>query len=160
MARCSRKKKAVLFGSGWLYDIPLADVAGAFEKVILVDLLHPFATRRAVRRYSNVTLLSADITDSIEAVWRVSWTRGATLPVARPALFVGDRDVDLVVSVNLLSQLPCTAETYLRRGGEHGEQAIFNWCRGVIRAHLDYLRRLPGVVAIITDTEVRTISAV
>src|SRR5262249_49193405 len=62
MARCSRKKKAVLFGSGWLYDIPLADVAGAFEKVILVDLLHPFATRRAVRRYSNVTLLSADIT--------------------------------------------------------------------------------------------------
>src|SRR5438270_30342 len=41
MAQCSRQRKAVLFGSGWLNDVPLDDLARTFREVILVDAVHP-----------------------------------------------------------------------------------------------------------------------
>src|SRR5262245_59341303 len=88
--RCARRRKAVLFGSGFLHDVPLAELAAAFQRVILVDLIHPYSTRRRVSQYRNVECLGADVTGTVEGVWLAVERRGANLPVSRPRLFLDE----------------------------------------------------------------------
>ena len=158
MSHCSTHRKAVILGSGWLNDVPLADLAAAFRAVILVDAVHPFSIRRRVRRWPNVSLLAVDITGVAEAVYLCARKPGP-LPRHAPDLFCADPEVDFVASVNLLSQLPYWPQQYLHRAGVHAAAAIDDCARDIVRAHLDYLRRLPGVVALIADIEEMTITA-
>lgn len=152
IARCPLRRKAVILGSGWLNDVPLDDLADAFREVILVDILHPFAVRRRVRRRTNVRLLTADVTGTVYAVHHAAHT-GGPLPESEPNLFIDDPEVDLVASVMLLTQVHHLPEQYLIRAGRHAVEEIAGFARGVVHAHFDYLKRLPGVVALITDVE-------
>ncbi len=136
--------------------MPLPELAAAFEEVVLVDAVHPRATRRHARSFRNVRLLPADVTDTLEVVYKVADSPRVALPRARPKLFDGE-DVGLFASVNLLSQLPCLPEQYLLWAGAHTPEAIAAYSRGLVEAHLAYLRRLPGVVALVADVEVRTV---
>src|SRR5262249_15848495 len=130
-----------------------AELAAGFREVVLVDVVHPRATARAAARLGNVSLLRADVTGTAEVVWRVGRRPGEPLPRATPELFVADPEGDLAASVNLLSQLPCMAEEYLMRLGAHPREAVTAYARDVVTAHLGYLRRLPGVVAVVADVE-------
>jgi hypothetical protein len=156
--RCPQRRKAVVLGSGFLHDVPVDELAGAFRQVVLVDVMHPLAARWRTRGLKNVELLAADVSGALEGVWLAVEKRTA-LPPSAPSLFVDDPDVDLVVSLNLLSQLPCMPEQYLLQARSHSAAEVAAWCRGVVQAHLDYLRRLPGVVALIADVEARTVSS-
>jgi hypothetical protein len=156
--RCPQRRKAVVLGSGFLHDVPVGELSASFREVILVDVLHPLATRWCTHGLKNVLLLAEDVSGSVEGVWLAVEQR-TPLPAATPCLFVDDAEVDLVVSLNLLSQLPCLPEQYLLQARTHPAEEIAAWCRAVVQAHLDYLRRLPGVVALIADVQSRTISA-
>jgi hypothetical protein len=162
-SRCRQQRKAVLFGTGYLHDIPLAELATLFREVILVDVLHPIAARWQVflarRRWGhNIRLVSADITATVEAVRQAGRSPGSPLPVSLPTLFLEDPEIDLVASVNLLSQLPCMPERYLLGLGSHAEEAIVAYARNVITAHLAWLRTFPAVAALIADVEATTLS--
>jgi hypothetical protein len=159
IGQCPQHRKAVILGAGWLYDVPLADLSAAFREVILVDVVHPFRTRRRLRRFANVSALAADVTGTAEAVYRNAKVPGAALPNVIPALFGDDREIDLVASVNLLSQLPSLPERYLLRAGVHPPEAITAYARNLVANHLDYLRRSPGVVSLIADVEALTVTA-
>src|SRR5207249_1599290 len=54
MSQCTMRRKAVILGSGLLLDVPVAELAGAFQHVVLVDVIHPWRTRRACRQFANV----------------------------------------------------------------------------------------------------------
>jgi hypothetical protein len=149
-ARCPERRKAVIFGSGMLYDVPLPELSAAFREVVLVDVVHPLG---AGWRFANVQALAADVTGTAVTVYRVARTRGAPLPRVEPGLFCDDAEVDLVASVNLLSQLPYVPCQYLLGAGAHSEQEVAAFGRDLVRAHIDYLRRLPGVVALVCDLE-------
>jgi hypothetical protein len=150
MAQCTARRKAVIFGAGRLYDVPLEELAGAFEQVLLVDIVHPLSTRWTTRRFGNVQLLAADVTAVAEDVYRLGGS-GGTLPVSRPTLLLDDAAVDYVASVNLLSQLPYTPGCYLRRWNRHSPQELEAFSRQLIEAHLDFLRRFRGVVSLSAD---------
>jgi hypothetical protein len=151
--RCPCRRKAVILGSGWLLDVPLEELAGAFAEVVLVDLVHPLATRRRAWRHANVRLLQADVTDTVEAVYRCARRRGTPLPRSQPRLFRDDPEIDLIASVNILSQLSYLPERYLLMAGVHSPEAVAAYARPVVEAHLEYLRSLPGVVALVADVE-------
>jgi hypothetical protein len=151
-ARCGDRRKAVVLGSGMLLDVPLDDLARDFREVVLVDLIHPLRTRWR-RRLANVRLLRADISGIVEQSYRVARCAGANLPRAEPSLFLDDREIDLVASVNLVSQLPYIPAEYLLRAGVHAPAVIEAFARDVIETHLAYLRKLPGVVALVGDIE-------
>lgn len=51
------------------------------------------------------------------------------------------------------------AERYLRQSGHYPDAEILAYCQDLLSAHLDYLQRLPGVVSLITDVEVRTVDS-
>jgi hypothetical protein len=157
--RCKQRRKAVVLGSGPLLDVPLAELASAFAEVVLVDVVHPLGIGWRQRKLANVRTVAADVTGVVEDVYHVARDAKAALPRARPALFGDDADVDLVASVNLLSQLPYLPVEYLRRKGEHKADAIDSFARDLIAAHLDYLRRVPGVAALVADVEELTVDA-
>ncbi len=153
MTQCDQRRKAVVLGAGLLHDVPLVELAAAFREVVLVDIVHPLSTRWRTRGLKNVKRLAADVTNTIAELYRASDEPDLPLPRSRPTLFLGDPEVDFTVSVNLLSQLPCLPMGYLAHFHVHSSEAIEAYARDVIQAHLDYLDRLPGRVALITDIE-------
>jgi hypothetical protein len=158
MGRCKQRRRAVVLGSGPLLDVPLAELAAGFAEVILVDIVQPLGSRWR-RRLPNVRAMTADITGVAEQVFRVARDAKAELPRAEPDLFCDDQEVDLVASVNLLSQLPYMPVEYLTRAGEHASEKIEAFARDVVTAHQSYLKRAPGVAAMIADVEMLTVDA-
>jgi hypothetical protein len=152
-AKCERRRKAVILGSGLLHDVPFAELTATFREVVLVDIVHPLRSRFRTRSFKNLRRVRADLTNTVANLYRVSDEPEKPLPTAAPDLFLNDPEVDLTVSLNLLSQLPCMPLDYLAIHRAHTQNVMEEYARGVIRAHLDYLARLPGRVVLITDVE-------
>src|SRR5207248_1849755 len=119
---------------------------------------HPLKSWLPNIRYKNLRRATADVTGTTEEVIRVAKLPGAVLPCTEPSLFLDDAEVDLVVSLNLLSQLPVVPIAYLERCGVHAPQAIAAFARHLIASHLGYLQRFPCTVALITDVEKLTLN--
>jgi hypothetical protein len=123
-----RRSVAVL-GSGPLFDLPLESLARTFEMVLLVDRVHLSTVDERTRRYRNV---------------RFEWRDLSPATAEAPLGFLREvRDLDWVLSANLLSQLS--------RGAPEGKE------RQVIEAHLRELAALPCPVTLITDVEYRVV---
>lgn len=152
-ARAEQRRKAVILGGGLLHDVPLDELSALFREVVLVDLIHPFASRWATRHLANVRRVEADVTGTIDRVYAVAWDAHEPLPTSEPALYLDDPEVDFVASVNLLSQLPCMPMAYLQKERVHAPEKIDEYARDLIRGHLAYLSRLPGRVTLVTDVE-------
>ncbi|CAK0748447.1 conserved hypothetical protein [Gammaproteobacteria bacterium] len=150
---CQRRRKIVILGAGLLHDIPLRELSQLFHRVLLVDIVHPFLSRLAVHQFRNVEMISADITEIMEQLQQTTLTPGGLLPISHPMKFVDDPEIDLTISVNLLSQLPQIPARYLE--GRCDEVTVNAFLKHLIEAHLNYLLRLPGHTTLITDLTIR-----
>lgn len=151
---CSNFRTALVFGSGLLLDIPLAELASRFENVWLADLVHLPEVRRAARRHANVRLLSHDVTGFLERLETVS---PGNLDLPPPSEFLDNPTVDWVASANLLSQLPLLPLGWLRkRFPEIDEATLEEWSTKLMRQHLDYLAAFPAPVCMLADMEQMT----
>jgi hypothetical protein len=156
--RAHGRDTAVVLGSGRQLDVPLAALGAAFRRVVLVDALHPLSARIKARRYRNVELRSEDLTGTLAALHRLR--PGDKLPPARSYAPLHAPGVDLVVSLNLLSQLGVLpAEWIERRLGQAGAAATGSFCAAVVRAHLDDLARCRASVCLIADIEWQHVGA-
>jgi len=148
---CSNFRTALVFGSGLLLDIPLAELANRFENVWLADLVHLPEVRRAARRHANVRLLSHDVTGFLERLETISPTNLCLPP---PSEFLADPTIDWVASANLLSQLPLLPLGWLRkRFPEIDGAALEEWGTKLMRQHLDYLAAFAAPVCMLADME-------
>lgn len=146
------RRTAVVLGSGPLLDVPLAELAGMFAKVILVDALHPLSARWRAWRHANVELISADLTGTLEALhgWQVHD------PLPEPSSFdlLRRDDVDFVVSLNLLSQLGVMPVEWIeKRAGVPGPAIAEAYAATLTRAHLADLASCRVRVCLIADVE-------
>ncbi len=142
-----RRDLAVVLGSGLLDDVPIADLAAAFRRVALVDAVHPWRGRWRARGHANVARLVHDL----------SGTQGLMLggsdgfePVLPPVCATAD----LVVSANLLSQLPILPVARLESVGRLGpwtDPEAFG--RRIVAAHLDALAGLSARICLVTDRD-------
>jgi len=149
---CRERRKCVILGSGRLLDVPLHRLSQMFREVILVDAVHPIGVYALAAWYRNVRLVSADVTGTAEELTRIAKQSRLPLPRATPTMFCDDPEVDYVASVNLLSQLAYLPGLYLEKRSRT-EAEIEAYSHDALAAHLDYLRRLPGIVSLITDFE-------
>jgi len=151
---CAETNKVLIIGSGLLLDVPLDELAERFQQVVLADIVHCRRARRAISGHDNVRLLQVDVTGVIERVFAQARARDpAELPRHQPTLFVDD-GFDLVVSLNVLSQLPVIPNGYVaRRVKNLPEGAIDRFSRCLVENHLDWLARFSGVVCLIADLE-------
>lgn len=155
---CPDRGLAVVVGSGHLLDIPLADLAKGFERVALADVAHPSVARRAAAGFPNVRLVEFDVTGLHREIVRICRDRvRAPLPAPAPPVFPGPRP-DLLISANLLSQLPLSPAESLRKHVLHvEEEEVEALSRGLIVAHLDWLRQAADRACLISDFEHRVI---
>jgi hypothetical protein len=160
IGRCRHRRRAVVLGSGLALDLPLEQLAGAFEHVCLVDVLHPPSLRRRAKRLGNVELLAADVTGTIALLYRVDAARPFQPPVPRRLAILDADDLDLVVSLNLLSQLAVLPIRWLeRRLGSPADAAIAGFAQSLVAAHLADLRSCRAMTCLISDVERLTIAA-
>ena len=138
-------------GSGPLFDVPLKELAASFETVVFVDLYHPKAAKVAAAQYENVELVSCDVT-GIAKPLRAAVRTGKDLPQPEPPqdLF---KDADLVVSLNLISQIPVAPHQLLSKYDVYDEAFVQDYMAGLIQNHLDWLKTSSGQVVLIGDFE-------
>lgn len=137
--------RAVVLGSGLLTEIPLAEMAAAFDEVVLVDMVHLAAARKRARGLSNVRFVGADVTGLLHRV-----EPGEPLPTPQPHLPDTVQGADFVVSIGLLSQL-----ALLPLEAVGGEDAVF--AAALVRAHLDALSALTAPVCLISEDARETV---
>ena len=139
-------RKAVVYGSGWLFDIPLAELVQRFEVVVLVDVLHMNSVQRLAAKHPNVRLVTADLSSVIGSLDR----DGIPAPVGD----LPEADADLLVSANLLTQLPyLPCEALRRRKPPPAENEIQDFAAAIIRHHLDHLAAAAGTVCLVSEIE-------
>jgi len=154
---CSGRERVVVLGSGLLLDIPLAELAGRFDTVVLIDICHLRTTRRKAARFANVELEEADVSGIAEALGSRRLNDRAPLPEPEPD--AGPLSgADLVISANLLSQLPLVPLDHLEViAPELSKAERDRFARSVIDHHLALLQAQSATVCLITET-MRSIS--
>ncbi len=148
---CAGRRTVVVCGSGYCHDVPVAQLAGMFEQVVLADVVHPLRTRWMVRRYGNVRLADVDLTGMLRHVG--TWRTGLDVETIRPVAPSGLTALgpDLTISANVLTQLPLPVKAWLADSSCR-RRDVEGVCRRIVQAHVDWLKGLPGVKCLITDT--------
>lgn len=157
LSPCRAHRIALVLGSGALLDVPLAELAGCFEEVWLVDAVHPLAARRQMRRFSNVRPIVHDVTECVFGLPGLAPLTEAGLErLARqsPRRFLDETRIDWVASVNLFSQLHLLPVAWLRRHHPALDDAVLNtFAVALLRRHLDYLAAFRVPVCLIAELE-------
>ena len=99
---------------GPLFDIPVEALADAFDVVELVDIVHPKRARQIAAGFANVELKTSDVSGAAAALAALPRNAVTAPPLVAPPTLTPD--TDLVVSANLLSQLPDILKSFSRSG--------------------------------------------
>ena len=113
--------KVTVLGSGWLLDLPVAELAERVSRISLVDIIHPPDVFTQVKSYKNVELIEQDITGGLIAeVWqkkghctfihKLLSLEKIVVPEYRP-----DGDPGMVISLNILTQLESLLIDFLKK---------------------------------------------
>ena len=153
-AQCERRRSVLVVGSGLLFDVPLEELARQFERVVLVDVAHLWSVHRRANRLPNVSLIPLDVTGVIERCHAMARERSKAPLPQRPVDWFDAERFDLVVSLNILSQLPVVPNGYLSRHLRSVSDAhIREFSRALVINHLDWLCSFPGIACLVTDLE-------
>ena len=144
---CEHYRKVLVVGSGACLDIPLTELADIFERVLLIDVVHPLNSKR--HGWNHVEHITLDITGQMDTLY--------LNPEKLPEMYVPDLyhdvpDIDCVLSVNLASQLPIKPLKYLSKKMPHNESDLERFAKNLIEAHFKWLSGFPCTTALICDT--------
>ncbi|HEY8566448.1 MAG TPA: hypothetical protein VIL65_13170 [Beijerinckiaceae bacterium] len=149
LADLPRRGTVVVLGSGLVRDVPIDDLLSTFERIVLVDAVHLWPVRRRFRREPKVSFVVRDLSGHAGLLER------GDPPRADPLADICDGpSLDLVISANLLSQLPLAAEDIL----EDGADLPPDLPRRIVEAHLADLASLPCRVCLLTDVVMRDVA--
>ena len=174
----ARRGTALVCGAGLCNDIPLAALAFHFARVLLVDLVFLRSTRRETDSYKNVRIFEADLTGGLvrlvdaRLAGRFGELTSALRSVASPPTFAEVGTIDLVVSANVLSQLPLPFCDRVRAravacpgdpeaADDRLEPLLATFSAGVRNRHLAWLQeftRNGSSVILLTDVKRKTVA--
>jgi len=142
----------VIIGSGALHDAPVDELLLLGHRIVLVDIVHLAKVRRKYAQHDQITFFDHDVTGLIKPLFE--WQEGARCPIAaktRNKLSQINRaKIDLVISLNILSQLPINLIKYAARR----HIPLPNDFESILLGdHLDTLRVLAPKHLIISDLE-------
>jgi len=144
-----------VLGSGWLLDLPVEKMTMNKRSINLVDILLPETIESRIKVFRHVRFIQEDVTGGLisgvyENALRGVFRRQVDIekildfkPYEPPG------DTDLVISLNLLSQLDSIPTDYLKRRTKVSEQEIRVIKERVQQQHLDMLQKRNSLL--ITD---------
>jgi hypothetical protein len=151
VASLKQRNKVVILGSGLLTEIPLDELAQQFHQAVLVDTVFLPQTRQLIQDYANVEWLEEEVSGLAEQLLQHKSSR-QPLPTPNSRVVSLAEGADLVISANLLSQLPLIPLQYMVNHFDYSNQQYVDWGEQIIRDHLQSLASLDAHVVLITDT--------
>lgn len=151
-----KPERVTVFGSGWLLDLPLAEITEKTAEVILADIVHPPEVLKQAGELKGVRVVELDATGGlIEEVWlkrprhfllkKQFSTAGIILPEFTPGF-----DPGLVISLNILSQLDTLPVKFLTGRSKIETNELLAFRKAIQTKHLEFLMRHRSVL--ITDS--------
>lgn len=143
--------EVIVMGSGGLHDVPLAHLSEHFDRVRLWDVVHIRQARRKAATFPNVICETVDVTGLCLEFSR--WLKGEKFepPTPCPPVDLPTEAANLIISLNLLSQLPLQMVARAHAPGH--KAALGDFSDEVIRSHLEWLRAQSCPVLLLTDLE-------
>ncbi len=151
LAGLTRHRTVVVLGSGLLRDVPMNLLVERFDKVMLVDAVHLWPVRLRWWAEPKVCFVTCDLTGLLDQL-------GGPENVSRAAPLASlqaDGTIDLVISANLLSQLPLPVERAL----DAGQLSDAGLARAVVDAHLSDLSGFSARICLLTDESYSEVDA-
>jgi hypothetical protein len=150
-----KPEKVTVLGSGWLLELPFAELIEQTGKVCLIDIIHPPDVISQTGDYKNVSLIEQDVTGGlITEVWlktgkhsllkKLKSIEDIIIPEFKP-----DGDPGMVISLNILTQLESLLIRFLKKRSKIKEEEFELFKTEIQRKHIDFLRKHRSVL--ITD---------
>lgn len=142
------KGTAVILGSGWLLDVPVEKLSKNFERVILVDIVHPRQVEHKVKKFKNVDFIKSDISGFIMPVYehirnfKKNNIKKNLIEIEPLFSHFGLNDInhaDFVVSLNLLNQLDILICDYIIKFKIYNEIELLEFRKLIQKKHIQWL---------------------
>lgn len=151
----SYKPKSIrILGSGWLFDVPIEHLIERCERIVLSDIYHPKQVMNRYSRYSNITFETTDLTNGVVelayTIKKSNFSFEIFLSTIQTMPNVSYTE-DLVVSVNLLSQLSIFITDYLKSNVRASYDQLVEIAEVIQRNHIQNLPK--GKSFLISDIE-------
>ena len=155
--RCPKHDQALVIGAGDCLDVPVAGLAGKFERVILADIVIGAGAKRWARRFPDrVSCTQWDASGALAAVAAKKTTLTANEALAlfksADAGVPPGGEADLVVSANCISQLGLVPGHSLP-AAEKDSDLPDRCAKAAARHHLEWLAQRTGVRILLADAE-------
>jgi hypothetical protein len=152
--RCRTRQRAVVLGSGLLLDLPLQELSSLFKEVLLIDVICLPKISNEIKRYGNVTFMERDVANVAQRLYQSRQNGSHELPeAARPCLNEYG-NADLVISLNILSQLWVIPRIFaVKPAPTVSVEKLDDWCRRIVEAHHEFLLNMSCRVCMIADIE-------
>lgn len=147
-----RPSRVTVLGSGWLMELPLAEMSERIEKIILVDIVHPPEVIGQSAGLKNVELSEQDVSGGLIAeVWnkarkRRFYNRLPSLDTIAVPQYEPAEDPGMIISVNILTQLEVLPERFLRKKSKASDDEFITFKRRIQENHLRLLKLHPSVL--------------
>ncbi len=150
--KCPRRNKVLILGSGLLLDVPLAELSARFGQVVLMDVVCLPEVRKLIRAFPNVSFTEHEATGVSEQLYKNKQQALADLPEVPVPSSRHTADSDLVVSLNILSQLWVIPRSYAVNNRPRVDAELLDeFCSTIVEFHYSFLRSLRCAVCLIAD---------
>lgn len=151
-----QKNRVLVLGSGLFHEIPLKKLSDEFKEVVAVDIVHLPQARSLAKSLPNITLVEQDLTQWLYKMKEKPISKAGWLTVDVPTYFQ-NKNFDLVISANLLSQLHLAPKRVLEglpKKHHISAEEIELCCQKITDAHIQYLKGFKhSKVLLISDIE-------
>ncbi|MBC7428834.1 MAG: hypothetical protein H7336_09505 [Bacteriovorax sp.] len=149
LSQAKNFESILVLGSGPLHEIPIENLSRTFKKVVLVDIVHLKATRESVAHLTNIEFVEHEISE-IESSLKNEKALIEKIPGAFQNI-----DWGLVLSVNVMSQLPLHLASYIKKKlkNKFSDEEVQKFLERVTVNHLLFLNAFRCPVILITDVE-------
>jgi len=152
-----KPEKLTVLGSGWLLELPVAEIVEKTGKLSLIDIIHPPDVIRQAGGIDNVELIESDLTGGlIEQVRKkissypffrkADNLEGIIVPEYKPV-----SDPGMIISLNLITQLEVLPVRYLKKKARIADDEMLRFRKSIQEKHMDLLSKYSSVL--ITDYE-------
>lgn len=152
-----KPENITVLGSGWLLDLPLAELTERCGKITIVDIIHPPDVLSQAGAFKNIEIREDDVTGGlIKEVWtktksysffrKMKNLSDIEIPVYRPGYGPG-----LVISLNILTQLENLPVEFMKKKSTISEDQFLSFRKEVQDKHLEFLKCYRSVL--ISDIE-------
>ena len=149
--------KVTVLGSGWLLELPVAEIIEKTGKLSLIDIIHPPEVIAQAGEIGNIELIESDLTGGlIEEVWNLVsrhsvFSKPKSLEEIIIPEFKPENDPGMIISLNLITQLETMLVRFLGKKTRISDTEMLKFRKTIQNKHIDFISRYRSVL--ITDYE-------